>query len=154
MYTKLVEIFFFFIGFISGVFLYFTFLGVKENLLVQKSFSPKSIDELLSDEQLNIVKYNTSLADYLYDKVKIACLVLTQPDNHETKAQYVKSTWGNKCNKLVFLSTVRDDKLGSIALPFNESREILWGKTRGGFAYAYKNFYDEVDWYLKCDDDS
>lgn len=115
---------------------------------------PKLNNELVHDENIETAKYNTSLADHLYSTVKIACLVLTHPENHETKAQYVKSTWGYKCNKLVFLSSVRDDKLGSIALPFNESRDILWGKTRGGFAYAYKNFFDEVDWYLKCDDDS
>jgi glycoprotein-N-acetylgalactosamine 3-beta-galactosyltransferase len=154
MFSRLVEFFFFFIGFISGVYFYLIFFGVKENLLVPKNSFESSenlFDKIIKDEG---VKYNTSLADYLFNTIKIACLVLTQPANHETKAKYAKSTWGYKCNKLVFLSTVKDDNLGSIALPFNESREILWGKTRGGFAYAYKNFYDEVDWVLKADDDS
>lgn len=153
MRSRLVEIFFFFVGFIFGIFLYFTFFGVKENLLIKKGLVYDSFYDM-NDKILNDQKYNTSLADHLFNTVKIACLVLTQPENHETKAKYVKSSWGYKCNKLVFLSTVKDDKLGSIALPFNESREILWGKTRGGFAYAYNNFYDDVDWFLKGDDDS
>ena len=58
---------------------------------------------------------------------------MTTPDNHDARAKHVKATWGKRCNILFFVSTVENDTLPSIAFQGNESRSILWGKTKLGF---------------------
>jgi glycoprotein-N-acetylgalactosamine 3-beta-galactosyltransferase len=58
---------------------------------------------------------------------------MTQPDQHESRAAHVKATWGKRCNILFFVSSIVDDNLPSIAITANESRSILWGKTKLGF---------------------
>lgn len=150
MLPKIFEVFFFFIGFITGISIYFTIFPVKQNFVDHKKFSSELFNSVIKSN----LKYDTSIASYLYETVRIGCLILTAPNNHKSKALYVKNTWGYKCHKLIFLSTSNDTNLGAIGLPFaGESREILWGKTKAGFVYAYENFYDEVDWFLKADDD-
>lgn len=149
---KLIEILLFIIGFIFGALINLSY----------KFSSEKSIIEVKSEsfistpfyEDLSAKKFDTSLADELFNEIKVVCLILTQPSDHQKKAKYVKSTWGNKCNKLIFLSTENDPELGAIAFPYNESREILWGKVKEGFLYAYENLYEDGDWFLKADDDS
>lgn len=46
-----------------------------------------------------------SLAEEMARKVKVACWVMTMPDNHDKKAKHVKATWGRRCNILVFMSS-------------------------------------------------
>ncbi|XP_055377344.1 glycoprotein-N-acetylgalactosamine 3-beta-galactosyltransferase 1-like [Condylostylus longicornis] len=110
-------------------------------------------------DYLNITEHehigeNTTLADKLYDEIKVLCWVMTAPDNHKTKAQHVKLTWGKRCNKLLFMSTEYDDELGSIGLNVTEGRDGLWNKTREAFTYIYENHLDEYDWFVKADDDT
>lgn len=49
---------------------------------------------------------NSSIAQQLYNDIRVLCWVLTKPDNHQKKAQHVKRTWGTRCNKLIFMSTI------------------------------------------------
>ncbi|KAK4006269.1 hypothetical protein OUZ56_011424 [Daphnia magna] len=69
------------------------------------------------------------VARELREKVRVLCWVMTGPKNHEKKAIHVKRTWGKRCNILVFMSSVEDESLPSVALPVGEGRENLWGKT-------------------------
>lgn len=48
---------------------------------------------------------NKSLAQQLYKDVRILCWIMTNPSNHQKKARHVKRTWGNRCNKILFMST-------------------------------------------------
>lgn len=153
---KIIEYFLFSIGFIFGVLINLSYKYSYEKSLDDEKISLKS--EIFSSttfyENDSDKKFDSSLSDELFNEIKIVCLVLTQPADHQTKAKYVKNTWGSKCNRLIFLSTEADEELGAIALPYNESREILWGKVKEGFLYAYENYYNEADWFLKADDDS
>ena len=53
----------------------------------------------------------------LSERVSVLCLVMTQPKNLRTRAVAVKNTWGRRCNKLLFISSVPDKELP--ALGFN-----------------------------------
>lgn len=97
--------------------------------------------------------YNETLADKLFNEVKILCWIMTSPDNHKNKAIYVKKTWGKRCNKLLFMSTKPDAELETVSLPVKEGRNTLWDKTKSAFQYVYKNHINDADWFLKADDD-
>lgn len=105
-------------------------------------------------EGSEIVAPAASLSDTLYKEVKVLCWVMTNPDNHKTKAWSVRQTWGQRCNKLLFMSTESDGDLQPVVLPFNEGREQLWNKTREAFKHVYDHYLEEFDWFLKADDDT
>lgn len=105
-------------------------------------------------EEANQGVYNESLSHFLYDNVKLLCMVMTYPKNHRTKAMNVKNTWGRRCNKLVFISSAEDQVLDTVvALPLKESRKILWTKTKAGFLHLYDNYLNDYDFFIKADDD-
>lgn len=97
---------------------------------------------------------NTTVAKQLYNDVKILCWIMTNPKNHKKKAIHVKKTWGKRCNKILFMSSVKDPELDSIALPVKEGRDNLWAKTKEAFKYIYQHHLDDADWILKADDDT
>jgi len=47
---------------------------------------------------------DTSLADNLFNKVKVLCWVKTYPGNKE-QVKATINTWGKRCNKLIFISS-------------------------------------------------
>ena len=53
----------------------------------------------------------------LSDRVSVLCLVMKKKKNLRTRAVAVKNTWGRRCNKLLFISSVADKQLP--ALGFN-----------------------------------
>lgn len=49
---------------------------------------------------------NKSVANQLYNDVKILCWIMTNPKNHQKKARHIKRTWGSRCNRLLFMSSI------------------------------------------------
>ncbi|XP_062541617.1 glycoprotein-N-acetylgalactosamine 3-beta-galactosyltransferase 1-like [Armigeres subalbatus] len=101
-----------------------------------------------------LAQNNTTLADQLFQEVRVLCWVMTNPNNHQAKALHVKRTWASRCNKILFMSTTVDPVLNSIALPVKEGRHHLWAKTKEAFKYIHKHHLDDADWFLKADDDT
>lgn len=123
---RLIDVFSFLCGFSVGIFMIMNFyVNRNYDRIPQFKFNA-------NDHEL----YNSTLADWLYDEVKILCWVFTVPENHKTKAWTVKNTWGKRCNKLIFMSTEDDPELGAIAMPVEEGRGHLWNKTQNAMKYA------------------
>ncbi|XP_030372216.1 glycoprotein-N-acetylgalactosamine 3-beta-galactosyltransferase 1 [Scaptodrosophila lebanonensis] len=96
----------------------------------------------------------TQLSVKLFNETRILCFVLTMPKNHKKKAAKVKATWGRRCNKLLFMSTVADEALGIVRLDVEEGRENLYLKVKASLEYIYERYLDDYDWFLKADDDT
>ncbi|GAA54625.1 glycoprotein-N-acetylgalactosamine 3-beta-galactosyltransferase [Clonorchis sinensis] len=91
------------------------------------------------------------IADELFRKVRVVCMILTMPANHETKAIVVQNTWASRCNVHFFLSSVENKSLNSLVQ--EESRDALWDKTKFGIRHAVEK-YSDYDFFLKADDDT
>ncbi|VDM54793.1 unnamed protein product [Angiostrongylus costaricensis] len=101
----------------------------------------------------DIVDERSSSGKFFND-VKVLCLVMTFSVNHKWKALPVVETWGNLCNRILFVSNATDDELPTLIVDLHESRDDLWLKTRNAFEWIYQNTLDDYDWFLKADDDT
>jgi hypothetical protein len=112
------------------------------------------IQPLVNSSKLKAFEnFDNKLSIDLFHQVKIVCVVNTTPDNHKTKAIFIKKTWGKRCNKLLFITTQPDSEFDTIILPVNDSRTFLRKKMRKAFLHVYDNYANEFDWMLKTDDD-
>ena len=87
-------------------------------------------------------------------QVRILCWIMTYPKNLDKQAKYVKSTWGRRCDILLFMSSVQNDTFPTVGLNISEGRVHLTAKTMLAFRYIYTNYFDKADWFLKADDDT
>ena len=94
------------------------------------------------------------MAEKLFYKVRVLCWVMTCPDNLKKKAIHVKNTWGKRCNKIIFISSVNNTDLPAIGFNLPEGRAHLTAKTMHAFRYVFQNHFNDADWFMKADDDT
>ncbi|XP_064614559.1 glycoprotein-N-acetylgalactosamine 3-beta-galactosyltransferase 1-like [Liolophura sinensis] len=97
---------------------------------------------------------DSTVAEELYRKIRVLCWVMTSPENLEKKAIHVRATWGKRCNKLLFMSSVTNSSFPTIGLNISEGREHLTAKTMRAYDHVADNYMDEADWFMKADDDT
>ncbi|RUS73304.1 hypothetical protein EGW08_018933, partial [Elysia chlorotica] len=98
-----------------------------------------------------------SVAKSLYKKVRVACWILTHPQNLMVKAIHVKNTWAKRCNLYLFMSSERNDSFPVVALNVTEGRSHLTAKSMlSDFRkfILYDHHLNDFDWFLKADDDT
>ena len=126
------------------------FFGMLVFYLSRNVFEHSLRDFFRGNQEL----FDQQLSDHLFNDVKIACIVVTNPASHRTKAIYIKNTWGKRCNKLFFVTTQEDSELSeTIVLSLNESKKTLRKKIKRSFLHVHDNFFNDFDWLLKADDD-
>lgn len=107
----------------------------------------------IKNSEGKIVGYEQEKADQLFNEIKVLCYIFTHQLNH-AKVLHVRNTWGNKCNKLIFMSdTVVPDQPDIITLAVENGRMHLREKTRLALKYVYDNYINDYDWFLRADDD-
>ncbi|XP_059482339.1 glycoprotein-N-acetylgalactosamine 3-beta-galactosyltransferase 1-like [Neocloeon triangulifer] len=94
--------------------------------------------------------------EHLASRIRVLCFVMTHPNNHNSKAQYIRYSWGRHCNRLVFISdgTRRDDSLPVVKVNAKSGRSGLWDKVKKAFRYMHSNYSGQYDWIIKADDDT
>jgi glycoprotein-N-acetylgalactosamine 3-beta-galactosyltransferase len=112
---------------------------------------------------------------------RIFCFVNTISIYHQSRAQAVVNTWGQRCDKLVFFSNASDIlkpqhlmddngvflnassyysshqekmKYEVIQLDVIADHNHLWQKHKASLQYVYDHYRHDFDWFYKADDDA
>ncbi len=117
---------------------------------IKEISEPINFDDL-SDEHH---KGGDKIAKSLAKKVRVLCWVMTSPTHLRSKGKAVKETWGKRCNKIIFMSTVTDNEFPAIELNTENGGRDTWSKTRAAWKYIYKNHINDADWFLRADDET
>ncbi|XP_039614150.1 glycoprotein-N-acetylgalactosamine 3-beta-galactosyltransferase 1-B-like isoform X2 [Polypterus senegalus] len=109
---------------------------------------------LINLEHPHLKGKDSSVADDIYNKVRILCWVMTCPSNLEKKARHIKATWSRHCNTVIFMSSIDNPSFPTIGLNVTEGRDQLYWKTIRALHYLEQHHLNEADWFLKADDDT
>ncbi|WAR15513.1 C1GLT-like protein [Mya arenaria] len=147
-------------------------LSTSVNHMANREDGPRvevSKDSFLTNEDLDKIQkiiYRTQFQDAhshhddnreakkLFNQVRVLCWVMTSPQNLEKKAFHVRATWAQRCNKLIFISSVTNDSFPTVGIDVPEGRKHLTGKTMKAFKYMFDHHFDDADWFMKADDDT
>lgn len=98
--------------------------------------------------------------------VRICCLILTSPDYFHNRTRAVHETWASRCDRHFFIAApatkpmTDEQKQIELKIPiapiyFNESgRKNLTQRTFLAFHFAYENYFQDFEWFVKADDDT
>jgi hypothetical protein len=97
---------------------------------------------------------------------RILCLILTAPVHFLTRAKAVHETWAPRCDRYFFITEYPQNNATSKQLEFIKQIPVapiknitpgydhLTQKTTLAFLFAYENYFDDIDWLVKADDDT
>ena len=161
----------FILGFLPAGIVFFAYDLYNLNLKIQSvkalktSYEPQPLrrkDEQVAqamrrnDDQINqsLSVKNDTVAQTLRQKVRVLIFVLTSPKTLNTRAIYVKNTWGKRVDNLLFFSSESDPYIPTIGLNLSEGYWHLTAKSMHGFRYVYQHHFKDADWFMKVDDDT
>jgi hypothetical protein len=73
---------------------------------------------------------------------KVLCCIVTHQDKHNTSAQAIWDTWGQKCDHLIMSSNANDPSIHAIDMKARPGYEQLWHKLELALQYLQSNYYD------------
>ena len=66
------------------------------------------------------------------------------------QARIVLSTWGSRCDKILFITDKKEEDIMLPVIAVNiTGRSYLWGKTKQGISKAFLEHGKDIDWVLK-----
>ena len=168
---------FFLVGIVTGIILttILASFGIMDFIILsghRTKYSKMPLDEAVTHEELDLkikssqlkqtVNYadghyhqdDDKVAQAMYKKVKVLCWVMTCKANLNKKAKHVRATWGQRCNKLIFVSDIEDKDFPTIAVDAPVGYDHLTARTMKSFEYLYNNYRQAYDWFMKVDDDT
>ncbi|CAF4529780.1 unnamed protein product [Rotaria sp. Silwood1] len=98
--------------------------------------------------------------------VRVLCLILTSPKYILTRAKAVHETWAPQCDRYFFITEslgndVKSNESNFIEqLPIAPIKNITAGydhltqKSTLAFLFAYENYFNDFNWFVKADDDT
>ncbi|XP_064640541.1 glycoprotein-N-acetylgalactosamine 3-beta-galactosyltransferase 1-like [Lineus longissimus] len=86
---------------------------------------------------------------------RVVCWIPAQAADLEEMGETIRATWGKKCDKLIFMSSVNNERFGAVKIdvPYDNSI-FLTQKCVKSLLYLYRHHLDEGDWFLKADIDT
>jgi len=98
--------------------------------------------------------------------VRIFCLIVTAPKHYLTRAKAINQTWAPRCDRYFFITEYSQESMTPEQINFTQTipiapiKDILAGydhltlKSTLAFLFAYENYLNEFDWFIKADDDT
>lgn len=86
--------------------------------------------------------------------IKVLCLVVTAPENFNTKTVAVNQTWGKRCSRLLFVSNKKNEFFPLIDFPVPVGKQYVWGLAKEAFKHVYQYYLGTIDWIVRADDDT
>ncbi|OCT95769.1 glycoprotein-N-acetylgalactosamine 3-beta-galactosyltransferase 1-like [Xenopus laevis] len=140
-------------GFCCALFVFYALLERKPYLL--RIVSWKNSEHLPGNGISHFhFPEGSSVSEELFKKVRVLCWIMTAPSNLKTKTIHVKNSWARHCNVALFMSSTTDKDFPTIGLKTGEGRDKLYLKTIRAFNYVHQHYLNEMDWFLKADDDT
>ena len=97
---------------------------------------------------------------------RIFCLILTTPKHLLTRAKAINETWAPRCGRYFFVTEYSPSSMSQEQINFTQQVPIapfqgitpgydhLTQKSTLAFHYAYEQFFNDTDWFVKADDDT
>jgi hypothetical protein len=116
-----------------------------------RGFEDKGGFKLLT-EKIKVASFNTSNKNG--QPVRILCMIYTH-DKMRDLARASALSWGYKCDGFLAFSTETIPALGMVDLlhPGDEAYGNMWQKVRSIWAYIYKHYRDQYDYFHLGGDD-
>lgn len=142
----------------------FIFTAIIVFLLFTITIKPKKYSTASTEWYFNISKSvrNVSFTPTL----RICCIILSTPKYFTTRTKAIENTWAPRCDEHFYVSEpLEDDATEEVknfakTLPIAPISDILPGydhltqKSVYGLSYAYEQYNNVCDWYIKADDDT
>ncbi|CAF4422226.1 unnamed protein product, partial [Rotaria sp. Silwood2] len=97
---------------------------------------------------------------------RVCCLILTAPKYFLTRVKAVNETWAPRCDCYFFITEYAEEKMTAEQKKFAQQIPIapiknitagyghLTQKSNLAFLFAYENYLNDFEWFIKADDDT